>query len=295
MYLIHEPDNEKNNVVAALAKKNRHRMPYLSKKTNDNEIYKFWHYVMHKSYLPGTIKFNHAFLKFIELSHHVCGKNVIFKSFSSNYLATHANGPLQQKPLPFPARSKNSKRRIIKSVHAGLSLSYLTQHFYPKVVLVFRHPANIVTSYLQLQLPDADRKVFIQNKLQHDYLHPFMSKIENLHEPLSLMGLQIAIHYYVWEQQLMKYQNWITVSHEKLCRDPIGVFKDLFTKLGLEWNDVVRRYLKYSNTAGAGYEIKRIASSQIDKWKMELTPEQIKLIRKGYSILPLKHYNAFQK
>ena len=197
MCLIHEPDNEKNNIVAAFAKRNRHRMPYLNENTDDKRIYKFWHYVMNKSYLPASSTINHTYLKIIELSHHVFGKDFIFKSFSSNYLKTHADEPISEKPSPLSATSKNMRRRIIKSVHAGLSMAFLTEHFDPQIILVFRHPANIITSYLRLRLPDADRKVFKQTELQHDYLQPYMSKIENLHEPLTLMGLQIAIHYYV--------------------------------------------------------------------------------------------------
>ena len=51
------------------------------------------------------------------------------------------------------------RRVIAKSVHAPLAVEWVTQRFDVDVLVVLRHPANVLASWLELDLPDRDRSL----------------------------------------------------------------------------------------------------------------------------------------
>ena len=293
--LIHEPDNEINNVPGFFAKHQLHRMPYLTADMNLTGYSNFWRLIFDGCSFPKNLRLNTLYLLVMDFSRNLIGKDIFFRYMSYTYLLRGINSKDTAAPvrvIPQKHGAQNSK--IIKSVHAGLSLSYLDAHFHPKILLLFRHPASVVSSYLRLNMPDRDRKVYLQEALVDDYLLPYLPKIQELQEPLSFMGLQVAIFYYVWEQLLKSHTHWISISHEDLCEHPIERYQELYSKLNLIWCKSVEDYLHQHNRQGSGYAINRVASKEINKWRNELSSAQINSIRKGYSILQVQHYNDFQ-
>ena len=275
--LVREPDNERRNLRAYRAKRKWHRMPYLSANASVPAMERFWQRVFCDALIPKNaisrwIQHCMSQTTFVLSRRHIRWKIIAAKRKD---LETH-------------------RHRIVKSVHAGLSLAYLQQHFDPQIVLIFRHPANVISSYLRLNLPDADRAVYRQAALTQEYLLPYWERIESTRQPLARMGMQIAIFYAVWEQQLRQNPSWLTVTHENLCLDPLKEYRNLFANLALEWSERVENYLHEHNRRGTGYETRRIAADEIHKWKRELTAEQIQSIQNGYSIIPLEHYHEFQ-
>jgi hypothetical protein len=171
----------------------------------------------------------------------------------------------------------------------------LKKHFDFRLVIVFRHPANIIASYIRMKSEDGNRDIFEQPDLKRDFLQPYMHQLEELRSPLSLMGFQIAIFYYYWENTVLKNSETLFLEHEDLCIQTEEKFKKIYESLDLEWNDRIASYIQKHNKEGEGYEINRIARNELDKWKIKLTSAQIKEIQEGYRILPVKHYSEFTK
>ena len=275
--LVREPDNEKNYRPAQRAKHNLHRFPYIPRDHDNRDFHLFWQKVFEKDLSPSNPLFAKLYRIGSDLLSKTTGKHYAFKCRDFH-----------------PSGNMNEKTRIIKSVHAGLSLPYLNENFRPKILIIFRHPASIVASCLRLKLPDGNREVFRQTALVTDFLEPYMSTIETLSDPLALMGLQVAIFYHVWERQMDQYPQWITTTHEDLCEESASKFRRLYDQLGLPWRDEIAAYIDRHNTGGGGYEIRRVASQVVDQWKTELSAQQIRSVRQGYGILPVRHYHEFQ-
>jgi hypothetical protein len=293
-WLVHEPDNERNTLLASYAKRNLSRMPFLEAKDTHTRFYWFWNFILNQTLLPENGLLSGSLLWLSDVFQILFGKHLLFNYH--HMIPEDKINPLRLMTYfkKYPKYLKGV-RRIVKSVHAGLSLSFIDANFHPRILIILRHPANIISSYIQMNLPDANRNIFLQKHLMNRYLKSFQPKIRELKHPLELMGLQVAIFYYIWEQQLKNHPHWNTITHESLCQNPVEEYKRIFRLMDLPWNPSINRFLKESNTAGNGYQIQRVALEQINKWKTFFEKDEIKKIQRGYSILPVEHFCEFRK
>jgi hypothetical protein len=298
--LLHEPDNEKQNILALRWKRNYHRMPHIEPSAEESVYLSFWRQILYESYLPNRTVINKTGFILMGLTDKKLEQYVQQKC---EKLTVNESDALPQLPSQFVTsflsqssfsyQKQRTKRRIVKSVHTGLTLPFISQHLSPEIVIITRHPASVVSSCIQLHLSDADRKVFRQRNLMEAHLNPFTRKIEESKESVSAMALQTAIFYYVWEQESKNHPHWYFMSHEALCEDPIAQFRSLYEKLHLDWMPSVEQFLADHDQPGAGFQISRESSTLKDKWKQTLTPEQIDQVKKGYQTLPVHLYDDF--
>lgn len=295
-HLIPEPDNEKMNVMALLAKRNCSQIPYIKQPQDDPAYFDLWGHIFGERFLDHPIFLNKLLRRADFYFPALIERHLESKSIKQQHQETHVSGNILYNQLRFLHRLYNfakDKRKIIKSVHAGLSVKLLYEQFQIQPLIIFRHPASVVASSLRLQLPDSNRLIYHNPKLVQDYLQAFKPQIDQLSSPISFIAAQVGIHYYIWEQMLKKYPNWISVQHEDMCDEPNKKFQHLFEQLGLPWSDEVRKFIGETDEEGTGYSIHRKTSEQIDKWEKELTDEQIEQVQEGYKIFPLKAYQEF--
>jgi hypothetical protein len=297
---IHEPGNERTSFLGYLNKMQSHRMPYLNQSHSDPKYYQLFDQAFNKLFPSANTQINKIAFKFSGLNPRKVEKLIqkkienIRRLGEVGQLNTHKVSYTIFKNLLYPdVKVFDNKRRIIKSVHSGLAIEFLKNYFDFRLVIVFRHPANVIASYLQLKSEDGSRDIFEQPDLKNDFLQPYLDRIKELESPLSLMGFQIAIFYYYWENTVLKNGDTLVLQHEDLCVQTEEKFRRIFKSLDLEWNDKVVSYIQRNNKEGEGYQINRIAKNELDKWKKKLTPAQIKEIQKGYRILPVRHYCEF--
>ena len=294
--LLSEPDNEKYSFIGRIWKKSLHRFPFADSENGAISLIKFYQKIFSGAYprnrslvnhfLNGVFQYNalknesHIFEKEDEIS------NTEIESRSINFLTTLLYCLTADVWNPFD-------RLLIKSVHSGLCLPVINNHFNPDMVLVFRHPANIISSYTELKIEDANRNIFRRPELSN-FLKNYQDKIRVLNDPLSFMGLQIGIFYHLWEKALETHNQWIETSHEDLCEDSVEKYKSLFDQLNIVWDSSAQNWIEKMNQPGEGFKTYRIAKDLKDKWKKRLNTDQIIKIQKGYSILPVKHYDEFK-
>lgn len=289
---IHEPDNEFNNILGCHAKKKLSRFPYLKATSMDRSYYNLWKNVFYSGIITNSKTINMILYGFSELFKITIGYQILplYRNSRSNdntLLSRHKRRFQNwHQSVRFPIR-------IVKSVHAGFALPFISRHFDPEIVIIFRHPANIAASYLKLNMPDRDRMLYRDHQMVRDYLAPYISNIQKLHEPLELIGLQIGIFYYIWEQQIKINTSWQTLTHELLCLDSTDQFKKIYKRLNLKWTDNVKVFIQKNNQPGRGFQTQRILLEEPEKWKLKLSRKQIQQIRRGYHLLPVEHYNDF--
>lgn len=278
-------------------------MPYLRADDHEPEYRQLWDRILNHPYLPNRSLLNRAAFKVHglrkdSLENHIRAK---CRLDSESGMAMEVR---EKRLIPEPALAglsglslsyvgHRNRRRIVKTAHGGLSLPFIYRHFRPKVLIVFRHPANVVSSCLRMGIKDANREVFRQKRLVKDFLAPYATRIGKVVNPIELAALQIGIIYYVLEQYLRDHTDWVSVTHESLCRSPERQFRNLFEKMGLDWGPEIRKFLRAHDVPGSGYQIARKSSQEIDKWKRLLSPEQVGSVSRGYGIVPVRHYADF--
>lgn len=307
MFYCHEPDNEHHNLLGYACKQRLPRFPYIPPgDPHENGLYHIFDQAVQGNYLFGYDSSSLLIKKVLGLTEgrieqelaekqqflNTSGIDSFYPRLSNRIRNGLARG-LYRLALLFKGPGQNNQRLLIKSVHCFLALPYIQHHFGADIVLVLRHPANIVLSHRKLGNPDIHRNIFTQEKLVDDYLAPFKDNVTELDHPLERAGAQVGAFYFVLNRQLADHPDWLVLRHEQFCLEPHGEFKTLFKRLGVCWSDEVAEYITDLNKEGEGYDYRRIAKKQIDKWKRTLTDSQIEQIRTGYRIFPPTFYKTF--
>jgi len=307
-----EPDNEKESPIAFTLKRKLHRFPYIKDGNCTTEYYQLWKTVYDGKRLPDRL--HNALFKYCipnsnsyDMEKEIAGKCGLINEtrecwFEEESLSDGKNRFKKYcalKKLNFIYRffslrldgyPKKKEQLIVKSVHAVLSLPWICKNFNFQVVLVIRHPLNVLSSYLKLKMPDSMRNILIQENIIDDYFLPYLSVIRSANRNIEKIALQIGLLYKILEMQASIHPEWIIISHEELCKNPTNGFIKLFDKLNLKWSNRVEKFLDSRNKPGDGFEINRIAIKEIDKWRRLLTQEQVNEALKIIRLLDLKFY-----
>jgi hypothetical protein len=163
---------------------------------------------------------------------------------------------------------------VVKSVHAPLAVEWVAERFSPRVVLIRRHPMNVLASWVELGWGDAalHSNPVVRSALG-DRLH--LPELSPDATALSRVAWQVGLFTSATHDALSRHPEWVDLVHDRVCLDPPGQFRALFERLRLTWSDEVARYLAESNRAGSGYRPERVAAEQPERWRTRLSPEQI--------------------
>lgn len=289
LFYVHEPDNGKNNFLALVLQNNMHRFPYL-KIDNKNDLYlKLFELALNANFLSSSSRGNTLLFRTFGISRIKIEENL---SNNGKYLI---KDPIlkyrswKMIPKDIPA---TRQPRLIKTVHAVLSIPFLKQHLNFIPLLIFRHPCAIISSMASMNLMDINRNLQKEPRIVRDYLSPHMEKIGNLKHDFEFYGLQAGIFHHVMSDYIKKY-NYPFVIHENLCERPMDEFKTVFSIMQLEWTKQTGDFIESQNKEGSGYEIARDLKTVNNAWKKKLTGEQIQQIKTGYSIFPNQIYQDF--
>ncbi len=294
---IVEPDNEKLSVLAWLCKAELHRFPYLTSHDEARSYEQLWCTALAGNRWPWLL--NKALGLFIRIRAAQLEACVGEKSgFLYTDRSMRTVGPAAwvkpyridtHQSMAWLARqlivvrdpSQVRRRIIIKSVHAPLSIEWIVAHFPVKVVLVLRNPYSLYASYRRLKMPDGFRNLLFQETLQRDRLQylPEMRQTLML-EQKDAMAFQIMLMYKIIESQVARHPEWILISHDRLCITPQEGYRDVFNRLDLRWSARTDMKIDALNTAGKGFDPKRISKQQPTKWKSEMTLDEQAIIER---------------
>jgi Sulfotransferase family len=173
---------------------------------------------------------------------------------------------------------------MVKSVHAALALEWLAERFSPRVVVVLRHPLNIVASYLEFGWLDAGLHASTLVRSRH--VPPWVPAVPLGAAPVTRVAWQTALLSSVLQEALDRHGDWHAVHHEDLCRDPEGGFRRLYDQLGLTWTEAAAGFLRTSNRPGRGITTNRVTGDQPERWRHRLTYAQVEEVRKALALFP---------
>lgn len=139
---------------------------------------------------------------------------------------------------------------IVKSVNSAFTLEWIERHYAPKVVVLRRNPLNVVSSWVVLHT-GTDEAIGTNSYIQEAYLRPLgLKSPARGSSPVRIAAWNVGLLMTVLKQTAADHPDWIIVSHDDLCLDPVTKFRALIDRVGLEWTAGVERYLDKSDDPG---------------------------------------------
>ena len=157
---------------------------------------------------------------------------------------------------------------VAKSVRAIFAVEWLAQHLGATVVVVTRHPLDVLAS--RLELGWSEHEGVPPEHLRRMDVQPLPEGASEL----SGIGWQIGVFGTALADSAARHREWIRVRHEDLCRAPADAFAELCRKLDLTWSDEQRRFLTESDRDGTGWAVQRVAAELPEAWRHRLSPDQ---------------------
>ncbi len=178
---------------------------------------------------------------------------------------------------------------VVKSIYAHFSVDWLLRHYDPRVVVIHRHPMNVVSSWAQLGVHGFD--LLERPLIRERYLDPLGIPVPGadasvLQRTAAWVGLLTT----VLAEQVNAHPEWVVAGHEDLCAEPARRIRDVCDRVGLGWTDEAQRFLEESNRPGEGFSHVRVTSEQPQRWRSRLSDEQVAEIEAVLDRFPSRGY-----
>ncbi len=277
---ILEPDNEDKYPASIHAKRKVGRYPVLHPGDRAPAYRKLWEWILQGAHEDRRSR----------LARHLLGPGAVSRIHQGRsdpvtwLAATVAREPHPARAVP---EAGDGPRIVAKSIHAQLAVEWLAAEFDIEVVLLLRHPANVLASWMELNLKDARNSTLeIRPEIRSRYLEPWGVPLPGP-DPIERMSWRIGLLIAAIEDASARHPGWHLRSHEQLCADPAGEFQRLYADLGLEWGTPTEAFLEAHNAPGAGFAVKRVAAELSDSWQRRLTDDQVATLRRVLQGFPI--------
>jgi hypothetical protein len=268
---INEPDNEWPNIYALKAKLSVGRFPVLTESDRAPRGYEqLW-----KKSLAGFRQSRYQGALAWKLDQ---GEKTMLDLWRA--MCDHANPRISARLRLLtwlarpPSASADADRVIVKSVHAPLALEWIWARLRPQTLVVLRHPLNVIASWLELGWGgcalEANPTVRARFAGRWD-----LPQLEGDASRLQRLAWEAGLFTCALRDGVDRHPEWIAVSHEDLCIDPVLRFRDLFRRIDYQWSQKAKDYLEETNRPGEGWSTYRVAADQPERWRRRLSREQI--------------------
>jgi hypothetical protein len=279
LYSVLEPDNESRSAPAIRGKRRTGRFPVLQPGDLDDDYHRLWSWILNGAPRNGRVDAAGKILRTVRPR----GRRRYYQGRSSSVM--HLAGWVGAHPPMEPAPELAARRLFVKTVFLPLAVEWVTNEVDADVLVLLRHPGNILASWmtldLNLEFTRLDDHPTIRRRIEEKQIPPPGT------DPLDRMIWHIGVLNASLEEAAARHPKWLVRVHEDLCVDPEAKFRRLFEDLGLGWNDHVDEYLARSNQPGEGFRTRRVASDQPGAWKTRLDPDQIEALQRVLAPFPL--------
>lgn len=181
------------------------------------------------------------------------------------------------------------QRILLKDPFAVFSTPWFAKRLHCKVVIAVRHPAAFASSLKRLHWPFDFQDLLKQPLLMRDHLESYRAELQAV-QPDDVIGQSALLWKLIYgsvHATRERHPEFIVVRHEDLSQDPIAGYRDLYQKLGLEFNRRVEKAILNSSSSENPVELSRKkvhgykldSRANIANWKKRLTTEEIDRIR----------------
>jgi hypothetical protein len=273
-----EPDNEDFGPSAGYAKRVLGRYPCLAPGEESSAYVQLWEWALQGAHVSSRIRWATWFLG-LGRTHRI-HTTWLAANLARNPHAHHGGGT--DDPIT---------RVIAKSIHAQLSLEWLADVFDIDVLVLLRHPANILASWIDVNLKDSRNSTLeTRPEIRTRYLDPWGVSPPGP-DPIEQMSWRIGLLTAVLEDAISRHPEWHVRTHEGLCRDPTVEFNHLYDDLGLEWTKKTVDHLQWRNRPGEAFKVNRVAETVANSWQSRLDDEQLETLRRVLGWFPISSWS----
>lgn len=272
-----EPDNEEQHPAAIHAKLRLGRYPALGPGDTNGPYRRLWEWSLAGAHEGLRDRMAWRILR--------PGRDARTYDVSPD-LVTRLAATVARHPSPRRAGS-GGERVVAKSVHLQLALDWLVDTFDVEALVLLRHPANVLSSWLGMNLRIANSTILeTRSDIRARYLDrwgvplPGPDRIEQLSWRIALLSAAL-------DESLATNPKLHVRVHETLCANPVTEFRKLFDELGLEWTAATEQYLAEHDLPGEGFSDFRMASDLAGAWRSKLDADQVATLRKVLSWFPV--------
>ncbi len=184
-------------------------------------------------------------------------------------------------------------RFVVKSIHAQLAVEWLAATFGFDVVVLLRHPANVLASWIDVDLKDAKNSTLeTRPEIRARYVEPWGVPLPG-DDPVERMSWRVGLLIAALEDACGRHPEWHVRVHEDLCADTVAGFRGLYADLGLEWGAGPEEFLVGHDRPGSGFVIDRVASELSDSWRHKLDDSQVATLRRVLDWFPIARWDTW--
>ncbi len=275
-----EADNEDKAAEAVHGKARLGRYPALAPGDVDPAYHRLWEWI-----LGGAFRTRRS-----RLGRTLLGPGGTERIFDGRRdLAATAAGLVAANPRPgyVPPGQSAPDRVVAKSIHLPLALEWLDDAFPVDVLVLLRHPANVLASWMTVNLKDA-RNATLETRpeIRARFVDRWGVPLPG-DDPVERMSWRIGLLLAALEEAVGRHPTWHVRVHEALCVDPVAAFRGLYDDLGLAWTGASERFLVEHDQPGEGFVVSRVSSELADAWMRKLDDGQVATLRRVLSWFPV--------
>jgi hypothetical protein len=195
---------------------------------------------------------------------------------------------------------RQGARPLLKDPIAVYSAGWLADTFDMEVIALTRHPAAFVNSIVGRRLRHPFDHFLRQPLLMRDVLAPFaaqISRFADVEQPLLDQGILL---WNLLHTPIARYRrdrpSWSFLRLEDVAAAPDATFRAIYERLGLLYDETVRRTVaEHSGSDNPAEDIdptshRRDSAASVVAWKRHLPPEDVDRIRTGVEPLSKEFY-----
>ncbi len=189
--------------------------------------------------------------------------------------------------LPFFEANFSKSRKLMKDPLAIFSVKWLERNFDIKPILLIRHPAAFLASFIErgrsprIEILASQQHLMavLPNSIQKLFLE--YSKNSNLSKVKFCAAVWNTANWFIQDYQ-QSNPDWMYLRHEDISKNPVRSFKQIFHYSNIQFTPEIKS--KILETTGFSGDTNfrsyhRNSKKGIKKWKSILTEKQISEMR----------------
>jgi hypothetical protein len=274
-----EPDNEDKFPAAIHAKHRLGRYPCLIPGQQAGPYHGLWEWI-----LAGGVEDWRS-----HQARRILGPSATTRIFDGRMdVSTWCAAMLARNPR---AAEPGPNRVVAKSIHAQLSLEWIDGEFDITPLVLLRHPANVLASWMEVGLKDGRNSTLESRpEVRARYVDRWGVPLPGA-DPIEQMSWRIGLLIAALEEAVSRNPHWQVRTHEQLCTDSVATFRTLFADLDLEWADATEQFLVDNDRPGEGFVTQRVAADVVDSWQKRLDDDQLATLRRVLGWFPISTWS----
>ena len=184
---------------------------------------------------------------------------------------------------------ERGQRALIKDPFAVFSVPWFAKRLNCRVVITVRHPAGFASSLQRLGWSFDFNDLLDQPLLMRDHLGGYREQMQAVRadDVIGQGALLWKMIYSVVRIFQQANTEWFVLKHEDFSLDPVNKYRDLYSKLSLEFTKRVEKEILDSSSSENPsesplkdtYSVKLDSAANVKNWKKRLDAETIQRIR----------------